>query len=189
MPVLVLDDAQQVQALTHPVRLVILAALRTERSAAEVARRIGVGRQKVGYHLKELEKVGLVRQTGERRKGAFVEQLFEATAHAVVVSPRLALTPDQVQALRDQASLEQLVSMGEMLVAQATLLLDRASHAPEPIPSATVSADVRFADEAAREAFMGEYAAALRPLLLKYGAAEGSPFRLVTAIYPNSEET
>ena len=50
----VVEDIQEVAALTHPVRIAALGALRTPDSAAGVARAIGQSRQLVNYHLKEL---------------------------------------------------------------------------------------------------------------------------------------
>ncbi len=184
-----LDNPETVHVLAHPVRLGILAALRTPSSGAEIARAIGQTRQNVNYHLKELERAGLVTSAGERRKGVFVEQLFEPVARSFVVSPRLGWVHErQRAALRDQVALERLVSAGEQLQRDASSLLERAAFAGEEVPSASVAADVKFADEAARAAFMEEYLAALKPLLTKYGSRDGTPFRVLMATYPTPEE-
>src|SRR5262245_23815025 len=61
------DDAETLQALSHPTRVAILEALREPASAASVARTIGQPRQRVNYHLKELEHAGLVERVGEER--------------------------------------------------------------------------------------------------------------------------
>jgi MOSC domain-containing protein YiiM/biotin operon repressor len=73
-------------AVSHPLRVRILDELREPASAAEVARRLGESRQNVNYHLKELERGGLVYRVGERRAGGFVESLYRASATAVVVT-------------------------------------------------------------------------------------------------------
>jgi len=44
--------------LLRPLRTRILGMLAEPQSAAGIARRLDVARQKVGYHLKELEKQG-----------------------------------------------------------------------------------------------------------------------------------
>jgi DNA-binding transcriptional ArsR family regulator len=184
----VVDDPQAIQALTHPVRVRILDALRDPESAAGVARAIGQSRQNVNYHLKELERAGLVEPAGERRRGNLLEPLFRAVARSFVVSPRLAWGGDRRHAaLRDQVSLEQLVVLGERLQQDATALLDRAAFDGEEIASASVTADVAFPDEQARAEFMREYLAALGPLLRRHGAREGAPFRVVVAVYPQPE--
>jgi hypothetical protein len=78
--------------------------------------------------------------------------------------------------------------LGEEIQASATSLLDASAYDGETVHSATVAADVSFASEADRSAFMEEYLAALGPLLKKYGAREGSPYRAVFAVYPTPDE-
>src|SRR5918911_4448011 len=80
------DPAAAVVAL-DPVRARLLAELREPASAAALAGRVGLARQKVNYHLRALEAHGLVRAAGERRWGGLTERLLEATAAAYVVSP------------------------------------------------------------------------------------------------------
>jgi DNA-binding transcriptional ArsR family regulator len=81
------SQAETLHALAHPLRLRILEELRKPASAAEVARRLtGESRQNVNYHLKALERGGLVRRAGTRRAGALTETLYEAKADGVVVT-------------------------------------------------------------------------------------------------------
>ena len=184
-----LDRPEAVGALTHPVRVRILETLRSADSAAGVARVIGQSRQNVNYHLKELERAGLVRSAGERRKGNFVEQLYESVASTFVVSSRLAWGDERrAAALSNQVPLEHLVLLGERVQRDAGGLLDRAAFDGERIPSASVEAEVRFADESARTGFMEEYLAALGPLLMKYGSRGGKPFHVAVAVYPDPED-
>jgi DNA-binding transcriptional ArsR family regulator len=181
-----IDDPDALQALSHPLRIRILDALRDPDSAAGVARRLGAARQKVNYHLKELERAGLVLRTGERRRGNFVESLFRSAARTLVVSPRAAWgDPRRLAAIADQLSLENLVLLGERLQRDAAVLLDRAAFDGEQIASAAVEADVRFASEEARAAFLNEYLAAVGPLLRKYGTKAGASYRVSLAAYPN----
>ena len=182
----VVDDVHEVAALTHPVRIAALGALRVPDSAAGVARAIGQSRQLVNYHLKELERAGLIVPSGERRKGNFVEQLYRAVASTFVVSPRLAWGgADRDRALRDQVALRQLVALGERLQRDAVELLDRAAFDGEQVASATVEAELRFADEAARSTFMTEYLTMLGPLLKKHGAKQGDRYRVAIAVHPD----
>ncbi len=182
-------DPAAFEALSHPIRRRVLEALRKPDSAAAVAREIGLTRQKVNYHLKELARAKLVRAAGERRKGHLIEKLYETVAGTFVVSPRLAWDSDERdRALRDQISLRRLVELGEQLQQDAIGLLDRAAFDGDEIPSASVEAEICFADEHARGAFMEEYLAILGPLLTKYGAREGRNFRVTLATYPNPEE-
>jgi DNA-binding transcriptional ArsR family regulator len=175
-------------ALAHPVRVQVLEALREPASAATVARHVGQPRQNVNYHVKELERAGLVRPVGERRKGNFVERLYQAVATTFVVSPRAAWgDPRRIQAMRDQFALERLVHLGERLERDAAVLLDRAAFDGDEIASVSVEVDVRFATEADRAAFLEEYLAAVGPLLRKHGRRDGDPYRVALAAYPDPE--
>ncbi len=185
-----LDDLEALQVLGHPLRVQILEALREPASAAAVARRIGVARQKVNYHLKELERVGLVRPTGERRAGNFIETLYQAVARSFVVSPSVAWhDPKRFEALKAQHSLSTLILLGERLQRDAAALLDRAAFDGEEIASASVAAEARFPSENERAAFLEHYVLAVQKLLERYGDKAGEPYRIVLAAYPETERS
>jgi DNA-binding transcriptional ArsR family regulator len=188
--VLTIDDPEALQALSHPLRVRILDALRQPDSAAAVARRLGEARQKVNYHLKEMEHHGLVVASGERRTGNFVESLYQAAARTLVVLPRAAWgDPRRLAAMADQVSLENLVALGERLARDAAVLLDRAAFDGEEIASAAVEAEVQFASEADRAAFLEAYLAAVGPLLRRYGSKAGSRYRVALAAYADPQVT
>jgi DNA-binding transcriptional ArsR family regulator len=185
----VVDDPEALQALAHPLRVQVLEALREPGSAAAVARAVGLSRQRVNYHLKELDRVGLVHKVGERRTGNFIEALYQAVASTLIVSPQVAWRdPRRLEALRHQHSLERLVLVGVRLQRDAAALLDRAAFDGEQIASSTVEADVHFADEQQRSEFLAAYFDALRELCDRYGAATGDPYRVVVAAHPAAGE-
>jgi DNA-binding transcriptional ArsR family regulator len=186
--VALLEETGAVQALAHPLRLRILELLRSPDSAAGLARRLALSRQSVNYHLKEMERAGLVRSAGERRTGNFVEQLFQPAARVLLVSPRLTFGTRRLSVLKDQISLERLLALGEQVERDAASLLDQAAFEDRDIPSASVTAEVSFAGAEQRSAFMNDYLEALGPLLKKYGSPGGEKFRLAIAVYPQPEE-
>ena len=183
-----LRKPDQLHVLAHPIRLRILEMLREPLSAAALARSLADARQKVNYHLKELERAGLVRRVGERRAGNFLESLYQAVARTFVVSSRVAWgSPRRLKAFGAQLSLRTLVTLGESLQRDAAVLLDRAAFDGEEISSASVEGEVHFADKDDRAAFMKEYLAAVGPLLKRYGARKGARYRAVFAVYPKSQ--
>ena len=187
-PVFSVRDADALQALAHPIRVQILEALREPASAASVARAMGLPRQKVNYHLKELERAGLVQPIEERRVGNFVESVYRAVARTFLVSPEVAWANSRrVDTMREQHSLETLVLLGERLQGDAASLLDRAAYDGEQIASASVVAEAHFASERDREAFLNEYLRSTAALLEKYGKREGAAYRVVMAAYPGNE--
>ena len=80
------DPAAAVSAL-DPIRSRLLAELTEPASAAALASRMGITRQKVNYHLRALEDHHLVAEAGERQWGGLKERLLVATAASYVVSP------------------------------------------------------------------------------------------------------
>jgi len=183
------EEPEALHALAHPVRVQVLEALRSPLSAAAVARRVSQPRQNVNYHVKELERAGLVRRVGERRKGNFIEGLYQAVASTFVVSPRAAWgDPRRLETMREQFSLERLVNVGERLQRDAAMLLDRAAFEGDEIASVSVEAEVRFTGEADRAAFLEEYLAAVGPLFRKYGRRRGDRYRVALAAYPDPDK-
>jgi DNA-binding transcriptional ArsR family regulator len=184
-----IDTTDQLVAITHPTRLRILDELRTPGTAAGAARNLGEPRQLINHHVRALAKVGLLRSAGERRNGNFVEQLYESTAGTFILSPRITWGEgDRVRTLAEQLSLRHLVEFGERLQRDAVSLLDRATFEGEEIPSATVEATVRFADPAARSAFLDEYLRLTAELIESYAADAGDAYIVGLAVHPSGRE-
>ena len=83
----VIDDPAAATVALEPVRSRLLAELAAPASAAALAGRLGIARQKINYHLRALEKHGLVRVAEERQWGGLTERLLVATAASFVISP------------------------------------------------------------------------------------------------------
>ena len=80
-------NRQRAGALLHPLRQRLLSLSREPASASELARRLGLPRQRVNYHVRKLEAAGFLRPAGRARKGNMIEQKYVATARAYVLSP------------------------------------------------------------------------------------------------------
>src|SRR5947199_10050230 len=83
----VIDDPAAATVALEPMRSRLLSELVAPASAATLATRVGLARQKVNYHLHAQEAHGLVRLALERRWGGLTERLLAATAASYVVSP------------------------------------------------------------------------------------------------------
>ena len=55
--------------------------------------------------------------------------------------------------------------------------------------SASIRGEVRFASDADRRDFFNEYTALVDQLVARYASKTGAPFRVVTAVHPEQEET
>src|SRR5690349_9769955 len=83
----VIEDPAAATVALDPVRSRLLAELAEPASAATLAGRLGIARQKINYHLRALEEHGLVRVADKRQWGGLTERLLVATAASYVVSP------------------------------------------------------------------------------------------------------
>jgi DNA-binding transcriptional ArsR family regulator len=186
------DPGAAVVAL-DPVRARLLAELAEPGSAASLATRIGLARQKVNYHLRTLEAHGLVRVVEERRWGGLTERLYLATAASYVVSPaalgRAASDPERVA---DRLSARYLVSLAARIVREVGDLAGRADRAGKRLPTLALDTEIRFRSAAERAAFTNEFAAAVTSLVSRYHDATapgGRRHRVVVAAHPIPRRT
>lgn len=172
-----------------PMRIRILGTLADADSAAGVARKLSLPRQKVNYHLRELEKAGLVREVAQRKKGNCTERLVRATARSYLISPEvlgsLAADPDRIE---DRFSSAYLVALAARAIREVAMVRERADRAGKPIDTLSLQADVRFASAADRNAFAEDLATAVAQLVREYhvpGGDEAGPlFRFYAGGYP-----
>jgi predicted ArsR family transcriptional regulator len=183
------DPAAAVVAL-DPVRALLLAELTEPGSAAALAARVGITRQKVNYHLRTLEAHGLVELAEERKRGGITERVLRATAASYVVSPAaLAETgadPDQTS---DRLSARYLVALAGRVVREVAGLSHRADAAGKRLPTMAIDTEIRFRSAEDRAAFADELTAAVLDLVARHHHDEGRPHRLVVAAHPKPEET
>lgn len=181
----VVETPEQAMALLNPLRAEILSRLVEPASAAEVARGINEIPQRVNYHLKTLEKVGLVRRVGSRQVRNLVEVLYLAIARTYVLSEGLNWANETVQQMKDQGALSHLVNTAERIKRDALLLMERSDQDQE-IPSATLDTSIRLASAEQRSAFVEEYVSLVNQLVEKYQSkAKGQEtYQVILAVYP-----
>lgn len=179
------ESPEQAMALLNPLRAEILSRLTEPASAAELARAINDIPQRVNYHLKALEKVGLVRRVGTRQVRNLVEVLYQAIARTYILSETLNWPKEAVDRIKDQGSLSHLVTAAERIKRDALVLLEK-SDQQEEIPSATVDTQIRLGSKEQRSAFVQEYVELVRQLAEKYQTDDAGeePYQVVLAVYP-----
>ncbi|MFD1046885.1 ArsR/SmtB family transcription factor, partial [Kibdelosporangium lantanae] len=87
MAITYVDEPEQVRAALSPLRRDLLKRLRTPGSASQLAAELEVPRQRLNYHLKALEKAGLVELVEERQRRGCVERILRTRPGALVVDP------------------------------------------------------------------------------------------------------
>ncbi len=184
----VIEDARTAEVSLHPVRARILAELVEADSAASLAAKLGLPRQKVNYHLRALEDCGLVELVEERRKRNMTERVMRATAASYVISPAAlsSVAPDPDRA-PDQLSAQWLLALAGRMVQELGVLLTRSRQARQPLASFGIDTEITFARAADRAAFVAELTEAVESLVGRYHAGAepgGRKHRLIVALHP-----
>jgi DNA-binding transcriptional ArsR family regulator len=187
--VAVIEDAAAAEASLDPVRSRLLAELAMPGSATTLAARVGLSRQKVNYHLRALERHGLVDLIEERRKGNVTERVMRATAASYVISPAAlgAAQPDPGRS-PDRLSAFWLLAVAARLVRDVGSLLAGAATARKRVATFGMDTEVRFASAADRAAFAEELAGTVSRLVARYHdetAERGRHHRVIVAIHPS----
>jgi DNA-binding transcriptional ArsR family regulator len=177
----VIDDPAAAVVALDPVRARLLAELTEPASAAALAERVGLARQKVNYHLRTLEAHGLVEPAGERRWGGLTERLLVATAASYVVSPAaLGAAASDPERAADRLSARYLIAVAARIVREVAALA-RKDERPATLALDT-EISFRSADE--RAAFARDLTGAVTALAQRYHDESGRPHRVVVAAHP-----
>jgi DNA-binding transcriptional ArsR family regulator len=189
LDVAVIDDPAAAEVSLDPMRARLLAALAQPGSATSLATRTGLSRQQANYHLRALERHGLVELVEERRKGNCTERVLQATAASYVISPSafadVAPDPDRAP---DQASARWLLALAARVVREVGELIAGAESARKPLATFAIDTEVRFASAGDRGAFAHELGDAVTTLVGKYHdqkAEGGREHRLLVAVHPS----
>jgi DNA-binding transcriptional ArsR family regulator len=185
----VIEDPAAAATALDPIRSRLLAELTEPGSAASLAARVGLARQKVNYHLRALEASGLVHLTGERKRGGITERLLQATAASYVVSPSVLTAsgadPDRTT---DRLSARYLVALAGRVVREVGSLARRAESAGRRLPTMAIDTEIRFRSAEDRAAFADDLTAAVLDLATRYHHDDGRPHRLVVAAHPKPDD-
>jgi DNA-binding transcriptional ArsR family regulator len=192
LAVQVIDDPAAAAVALDPVRNRLLAELAEPASAATLATRVGLPRQKVHYYLKALEQHGLVEAAETRRWGGLTERLLVASAASYVVSPG-ALGPIAADPARtaDRLSASYLIALGARVVREVSGLVRRAKEAGKRLATLSIDAEIRFRSAAERAAFTEDLTRAIAGLAARYhddSAPDGRLHRLIVVAHPLDED-
>ena len=184
----VIEDPAAAAVALDPIRARLLSQLAEPASAAALAERVGLSRQKVNYHLRTLEAHGLVRAAGERRWGGLTERLLVATAATYVVSPgALGEAAADPARAKDRLSARYLIALAARVVREVAGLVRRADKAGKRLPTLALDTEIRFRSAAERAAFTSDLAEAVTTLVSRYHDAKapgGRSHRVVVVAHP-----
>jgi DNA-binding transcriptional ArsR family regulator len=183
----VIEDPAAAEACLDPTRARLLAEMSEPKSATMLAKAVRLPRQKTNYHLRTLERHGLVELVEQRRRGNVTERLLRAVAASFVISPTAlaAVQPDPDRA-PDRLSARWLLALAARLVRDVGMLITGATKAQKRVATFALDGEIRFASAADRSAFAEELAQTVTKLIGKYHAESGRDHRLLVAIHPKT---
>ncbi|HQX81755.1 MAG TPA: helix-turn-helix domain-containing protein [Vicinamibacterales bacterium] len=184
----VVSQSDAASALLNPLRRNILQALAAPGSATTVADAIGSPRQLVNYHLRVLEKAGLVEEVGTRQRRGLTERLVRATAAHYLVSPdAIAELGGSTTDVSDRFSATYQVAVAARTIREVAALAAMARDAGKRLTTLSLDTEISFATPAARAAFGDELVATINRLVAKYHdgtATHGRTYRLFAGAHP-----
>lgn len=184
----IIDDPARARAALQPVRLRLLQLLERPQSAPEVARAVGMPRQRVLYHLRMLEAQRLVEAQDHGSVGRRIDRSYVRTATSYAIAPKtlggVAVDPRTVA---DAFSSAYLSAVAGRALNDLAALGQAAAARGKRVPTITLETEVRFATPGEHRQFADELTRALTGLAAKYhhpDAANGRTFRIFACGYP-----
>lgn len=172
-------------ALASPLRQELLDALSEPDSAVNLARRFDMSRQRVGYHMRELEKAGCIELAGERPKRGLTERLYRVRPLAYVRGPEERTNTASQQ---DRFSWATLLNLVATALGDLVNLRERAERQGKRLSTLAIEADISFANPKSRREFTEELMDAVEILVRKHHRPEAKGARrfcLFLGAYPS----
>jgi hypothetical protein len=177
----------QASVVLKPLRIELLRQLAEPRTCPQLATALGISMQKAWYHVKVLERHGLVERIGERSVRGLREGIYQASADSVWLSPKLTAQLGGRGAARERVSLGLIQGMAEELLEDTARLGKRG----ERVAAAGLSARIEL-DPTQRPRFIAELQELVQGLAQKYGGTgngwETQSFKLLLACYEEPTE-
>jgi hypothetical protein len=185
-----IETVDQATTLLKPIRVELMKRMDAPRTCPELASFFDQTPQKIYYHVKELEKAGLVVKTEERRVRGVVEGYYQAKARSYWLAPHLVGRLGGENLAQNQTSLRFLLSLTEEIQNDVGQLANQV-EAKQEVPSLALSAHIQLPTGRRRAEFLQEVQTLFQDLASKYGTPtddtspdEEADFRVVLACYP-----
>lgn len=95
--ILVLRELDQIKAISHPYRIEIIECFDEEQAATakQIADKLGEPHAKINYHIKTLQKVGILELVDERVKSGIIEKYYLPAAKTFVIDKSIMNSGDK----------------------------------------------------------------------------------------------
>jgi DNA-binding transcriptional ArsR family regulator len=184
----VLRPGDRLRGSMSPLRRRLLEELGGEPgSATTLAARLGESRQRVNYHLRELEKSGFVELVELRQRRGRTERILRAKARTVVVAPAI-IGDREAAADQDRFAADTLLAGTARTFDEVAAQRERAEAAGKRLVTFTIETSVGFAEPADIERFATELAERVAELAAAYDVPESKRrYRLLIGGHPSTQ--
>lgn len=188
----VVADPDRAATALSPDRRRLLAALAEgPDSATGLAQRLGDTRQRLNYHLRELEKAGFIELVEERRKGNCTERVLRATARHWLIDPGALMTlSDEPLPPADRFSAAFLVALAARSIRELAGLLRKATTGKKRLATLAIDAEIRLARPTDFPAFADDLGRAVAEVIARHQddeASGGRRFRVLAGAWPGTD--
>ena len=184
----IIDDPTRARAALQPLRLRLLHLLERPQSAPQLAKAIGMPRQRVLYHLRKLEAQRLVEAHEHGSVGRRIDRSYVRTATSYAIAPKtLGGVAVDSRTVADAFSSAYLSAVAGRALNDLAALTKAAAARGKRVPTLTLETEVRFVTPADQRRFADELTAALASLAGRYhqpDAPQGRTFRVFACGYP-----
>lgn len=183
----VVDDPRHAALLAAPVRQRILESLAEPGSATTVARALGLTRQQVAYHVRQLEDAGYVELVREEPRRGCVERIVRRTSRYLVAAPGVMASGIDPRKMKDKFSSTYLIALATRMAHEVGEAQALAEKKGVPLPTLSTDVEVRFKSPDDRAAFAEELLEAVARLAAKYHDdihPGGRSYRVVVGAHP-----
>ncbi|HXW04122.1 MAG TPA: winged helix-turn-helix domain-containing protein [Vicinamibacterales bacterium] len=183
----IIDDPRRARTALHPLRARILGSLDRPASASHLAKALALPRQRVNYHLRQLEAEHLVQAEDLGTVGRRIDRQYRRTAASFLLAPTVPGTPAVAAQHADRFSSAYLAAGAARTLSDIAVLRRAADAQAKRIPTLSIEADVRFATPSAQRAFADALTSAVGKLVARYHdphAPGGRTFRIFAGGYP-----
>jgi DNA-binding transcriptional ArsR family regulator len=187
-PLDIIDDPTRARTALQPIRLRLLHRLERPQSAPQLAKAVGMPRQRVLYHLRKLEAQRLVEAHEHGRVGRRIDRSYVRTATSYAIAPKtLGGVAVDARTVADAFSSAYLSAVAGRALNDLAALGRAAAARGKRVPTLTLETEVRFATPADQRRFADELTRALATLAAKYhhpDTPQGRTFRVFACGYP-----
>ena len=184
----IIDDPARARTALQPIRLRLLHLLERPQSAPQVAKALGMPRQRVLYHLRQLEAQHLVEAKDHGSVGRRIDRSYVRTATSYAIAPKtLGGVAVDTRTVADAFSTAYLSAVAGKALNDLAALSKAAASRGKRVPTITLDTEVRFATPADQQKFAGELTTALTTLVAKYHdphTPKGRTFQIFACGYP-----